>query len=146
MRQLAQHFKRVCLARIDECIGAEFPRPLQALHVAIDGDHAQVSFDGTKTAPRTPYAQQAQIFDDGPHLSLMDARHLRFCDRNGKVWTLVARTDDPDVRAMFLSQVHNCPAGCLVAFDKAAGRTIEQYSPLVALTSADVINTKSATT
>jgi Iron-binding zinc finger CDGSH type len=34
------------------------------------------------------------------------------------------------VRAMFLSQVHNCPAGRLLAFDKAAGRTIEQHSPL----------------
>jgi hypothetical protein len=64
----------------------------------------------------------------------MDARHLcadaRFCDPNGKVWTQVARTDDPEVRAMFLSQVHNCPAGRLLAFDKAAGKTIEQHSPL----------------
>jgi CDGSH-type Zn-finger protein len=98
-----------------------------------DGTHARVGFDGTETAPRTPYAQQAQIFD-GPDLSLMDARHLcanaRFCDPNGKVWTQVARTDDPKVRAMFLSQVHNCPAGRLLAFDKAAGRAIEQHSPL----------------
>jgi CDGSH-type Zn-finger protein len=98
-----------------------------------DGTHARVGFDGTETAPRTPYAQQAQIFD-GPDLSLMDARHLcadaRFCDPNGKVWTQVARTDDPEVRAMFLSQVHNCPAGRLLAFDKAAGKTIEQHSPL----------------
>ena len=98
-----------------------------------DGTHARVGFDGTETAPRTPYAQQAQIFD-GPDLSLMDARHLcadaRFCDPNGKVWNQVARTDDPEVRAMFLSQVHNCPAGRLLAFDKAAGKTIEQHSPL----------------
>jgi CDGSH-type Zn-finger protein len=98
-----------------------------------DGTHARVGFDGTETAPRTPYAQQARIFD-GPDLSLMDARHLcadaRFCDPNGKVWTQVARTDDPEVRAMFLSQVHNCPAGRLLAFDKAAGKTIEQHSPL----------------
>jgi CDGSH-type Zn-finger protein len=54
-----------------------------------DGTHARVGFDGTETAPRTPYAQQALIFD-GPDLSLMDAQHLcagaRFCDRNGKVW------------------------------------------------------------
>jgi CDGSH-type Zn-finger protein len=98
-----------------------------------DGTHARVGFDGTETAPRTPYAQQAQIFD-GPDLSLMDARHLcadaRFCDPNGKVWTQVARTDDPEVRVMFLSQVHNCPAGRLLAFDKAASRTIQQHSPL----------------
>jgi CDGSH-type Zn-finger protein len=79
-----------------------------------DGTHARAGFDGTETAPRTPYAAQAFVFD-GPNLSLMDARHLcadaRFCDPNGKVWNQVARTDDPAVRAMFLSQVHNCPAG-----------------------------------
>ena len=71
-----------------------------------DGTHARVGFDGTETAPRTSYAAQAQIFD-GPHFSLLDAPHLcadaRFCDRNGKVWNQVARTDDPDVRAMFSS-------------------------------------------
>ena len=98
-----------------------------------DGTHAKVGFDGTKTTSRTPFAAQARIFD-GPDLSLLDARHLcadaRFCDPNGKVWTQVARTDDPDVRAMFLSQVHNCPAGRLLAFDKAAGKTIESDSPL----------------
>jgi CDGSH-type Zn-finger protein len=97
-----------------------------------DGTHARVSFDGSETAPRAPYAAQARVFD-GPDLSLLDVRHLcadaRFCDPNGKVWTQVARTDDPEVRAMFLSQVHNCPAGRLIAFDKAAGRTIEQRSP-----------------
>jgi CDGSH-type Zn-finger protein len=98
-----------------------------------DGTHAKVGFDGTETAPRMPFAAQARTFD-GPDLSLLDARHLcadaRFCDPNGKVWTQVARTDDPDVRAMFLSQVHNCPAGRLLAFDKAAGKTIESDSPL----------------
>jgi CDGSH-type Zn-finger protein len=96
-----------------------------------DGTHARVAFDGTETAARTPYAAQAQTFD-GPALSLLDARYLcadaRFCDPNGKVWTQVARTDDLDVRAMFLSQVHNCPAGRLVAFDNATGDTIEQKS------------------
>jgi CDGSH-type Zn-finger protein len=69
-----------------------------------DGTHARAGFDGTETAPRTPYTAQARIFD-GPDLSLLDARHLcadaRFCDPNGKVWNQVARTDDPDVRAMF---------------------------------------------
>jgi len=29
---------------------------------------------------------------------------------------------------MFLSQVHDCPAGRLIAFDKATGKTIEQKS------------------
>jgi CDGSH-type Zn-finger protein len=98
-----------------------------------DGTHARAGFNGTETAPRTPYAAQAFVFD-GPVLSLMDARHLcadaRFCDPNGKVWNQVARTDDPAVRAMFLSQVHNCPAGRLIAFNKVAGKTIEPHAPL----------------
>jgi hypothetical protein len=66
---------------------------------------------------------------DGPVLALLDARHLcadgRFCDPNDTVWNQVARTDDPHIRATFLRQVHHCPAGRLVAFDKAAGTTIE---------------------
>jgi CDGSH-type Zn-finger protein len=37
-----------------------------------DGTHARAGFDGTETAPRTPYAAQAFVFD-GPDLSLMDA-------------------------------------------------------------------------
>jgi CDGSH-type Zn-finger protein len=96
-----------------------------------DGTYARARFDGTETAARLSYAAQARIFD-GPELSLLDARHLcadaRFCDPNGKVWNQVARTDDPNVREMFLSQVHNCPAGRLVVFDKAAAKTVEQKS------------------
>jgi CDGSH-type Zn-finger protein len=98
-----------------------------------DGTHARVGFDGTETAPRTRFAAQAQTFD-GPALALLDVQSLcadaRFCDPNGKVWTQVARTDDPDVRAMFLSQVHNCPAGRLLAFNSATGKTIEQKAPV----------------
>jgi CDGSH-type Zn-finger protein len=102
-----------------------------------DGTHARVGFDGTETASRLPYAALARVFD-GPDLSLLDARHLcadaRFCDPNGKIWTQVAHTDDPKVRAMFLSQVHNCPAGRLIVLDKAAGKTIEQHlSPTIGL-------------
>jgi hypothetical protein len=88
---------------------------------------------GPKLHRERPMRRNARVFD-GPDLSLLDARHLcadaRFCDPNGKVWNQVARTEDPNVRAMFLSQVHNCPAGRLLAFDKAAGETVEQHSPL----------------
>ena len=98
-----------------------------------DGTHAKIGFDGTETASRKPYLDQAQTFD-GPVLALTDAESLcafgRFCDPNGKVWKQVERTDDPDVRAMFLSQVHNCPAGRLLAFDKATGGIIDQHTPL----------------
>jgi CDGSH-type Zn-finger protein len=98
-----------------------------------DGTHAKIGFDGTETAAREPYSEQVTIFD-GPVLALLDAQHLcadgRFCDPNGKVWNQVERTDDPHIRAIFLRQVHHCPAGRLVAFDKAAGTTIEEKLPV----------------
>jgi CDGSH-type Zn-finger protein len=98
-----------------------------------DGSHARIGFDGTETAARTAYAEQAVVFD-GPNLALLDARHLcadaRFCDTHGKVWNQVAHTDDPKVRSMFLRQVHHCPAGRLIALDKATGKTIEQNQPV----------------
>jgi len=95
-----------------------------------DGTHAKIGFDGTETAARMPYAAQATTFE-GPGLSLLDVRHLcadgRFCDPNGKVWNQVAHTDDPQVRSTFLRQVHDCPAGRLVAFDRATGEAIEPH-------------------
>ena len=98
-----------------------------------DGTHAKIGFDGTEVATRTPYAAHATIFE-GPVLSLLDARHLcadaRFCDPNGKVWNQVGRTDDLQVRATFLRQVHNCPAGRLIAFDKASGKVLEPDLPV----------------
>ena len=98
-----------------------------------DSTHAKIGFDGTETAERAPYSAQRTVFD-GPVLALLDAKHLcadgRFCDPNGKVWKQVAHTDDPEIRSMFLRQVHHCPAGRLVAFDKAAGTTIEEHLPV----------------
>jgi hypothetical protein len=67
-------------------------------------------------------------------LRLTDAADLcafaRFCDPNGQVWSQVARTDDPRVQAMFVRQVNDCPAGRLVAWDKASGRPIENPLPV----------------
>jgi len=83
-----------------------------------DGTHNEVGFDGSETAERSPFSAQATVFD-GPTLALLDARGLcadgRFCDPNGKVWNQVARTSDPNVRTMFLRQVHACPAGRLAS-------------------------------
>src|SRR5262249_41003887 len=73
------------------------------------GTHAKIGFGGTDTASREPYLEQAKIFD-GPSLILTDAEGLcasgRFCDPNGKVWNQVTRTDNPEVRAMFIRQVN----------------------------------------
>jgi len=51
----------------------------------------------------------------------------RFCDPNGRVWNMVAETDDAEVRANFIRQVGDCPAGRLVAWDKKTGKPVEPH-------------------
>jgi CDGSH-type Zn-finger protein len=98
-----------------------------------DGTHATIGFDGSETADRAPYIEQANAID-GPELMLTDAESLcgfaRFCDPNGKVWAQVARSDDPKIRAMFLRQVNDCPSGRLVAWDKATRKPVERELPV----------------
>lgn len=98
-----------------------------------DGTHVKIGFDGTETATREPYLQTAGTID-GPELALTDAEQLcafgRFCDPNGQVWSQVADTLDPDVRATFIRQVGNCPAGRLVAWDKTTGAALEPDLPV----------------
>ena len=98
-----------------------------------DGTHTKVEFDGAETADRRPYRSQANVVD-GPTMQLSDAESLcafaRFCDPNGQVWNQVAQTDDPRTRATFIRQVGNCPAGRLVAWDKATGKAVEPTLPV----------------
>ena len=71
---------------------------------------------------------------EGPELTLTDAESLcacaRFCDPNGQVWSQVEQTQDPKVRANFIRQVNDCPAGRLVAWNRATGEPLEQPLPL----------------
>lgn len=98
-----------------------------------DGTHNKVGFDGTETASRAPYREQARV-TEGPALALTDAEALcafaRFCDPNGQVWNQVERSDDAHVHAQFVRQVNNCPSGRLVAWDRRTGEPIEQALPV----------------
>ena len=98
-----------------------------------DGTHNKVGFDGTETASRESYREQAQL-TEGPALALSDAESLcafaRFCDPHGQVWSQVERTDEAEVRATFVRQVNNCPSGRLVAWDRATGKPIEHQLPV----------------
>jgi CDGSH-type Zn-finger protein len=93
-----------------------------------DGSHAKVHFDGKETATRQPYARQADVFD-GATMTLSDAEQLcafaRFCDPGGKIWGLMDRTDDPEVRRLVIREESHCPAGRLVLNDKKTGEGIE---------------------
>lgn len=103
-----------------------------------DGTHAKVGFDGTETANRADYVDQAELMR-GPRLSLSDQENLcafaRFCDPNGRVWNEVSETDDPEVARVFVPQVNKCSSGRLVAWDNATGKPLEEKrEPQVSIT------------
>jgi CDGSH-type Zn-finger protein len=94
-----------------------------------DGSHLRVGFDGSESdTARIPYVEQAREYD-GPERGLTDARQLcvgaRFCDPNGTVWRLVARTDDESVRELFDGMVGNCPSGRLISWNRRTADAIE---------------------
>jgi CDGSH-type Zn-finger protein len=99
-----------------------------------DGTHAKIHFDGTETASRAPYAEQADIVGAaGKPVALADAESLcafaRMCDPNGQVWSLVNKTDDPVARAVFEAQVDRCPGGRLSTVDALTNTMIEVAHP-----------------
>ena len=86
-----------------------------------DGTHTQVYFDGTETASREPYLEQAERIS-GPDVELTDARELcalaRFCERAGGIWDLVQKPNIPDAKDIAIEEARNCPSGRLVVWDK----------------------------
>ena len=102
-----------------------------------DGSHKKVQFDGTETASREPYLKQVET-TDGPAMSLTDAEELcafaRFCDPKGKIWNLMERTDDPEIRKIVEYEAARCASGRLVIWDKKTGKAIEpQFQPSLGL-------------
>ena len=97
-----------------------------------DGTHKKVGFDGTETASHEMVMDQAEVMD-GPAMQLADAEVLcayaRFCDPNGRIWNQVGHTDNPRVRKHFVQQAGDCPAGRLLAIDKADGKVVEPNLP-----------------
>lgn len=94
-----------------------------------DGSHLRVGFDGSESdAARVPYLEQAVEYD-GPEQVLTDAKALcigaRFCDPDGTVWRLVAKTDDESVREHFDGMVGNCPSGRLISWERRTSTAIE---------------------
>jgi CDGSH-type Zn-finger protein len=102
-----------------------------------DGSHSTTGFDGTETASRAVYDDQAgQI--DGPVLALADAESLcagaRFCDRAGTVWASVEAVEDGTQQRAFVEQVGQCPSGRLVARDRQTGAPLEpHFDPSIVL-------------
>lgn len=102
-----------------------------------DGSHSRVGFDGSETASRKPYQEQAKVIH-GPVMSLTDSESLcafaRYCDPHGQVWNLVNQSDNPAARGHFEREAGDCPSGRLVAWDNASGRANEPtYEPSIGL-------------
>jgi CDGSH-type Zn-finger protein len=97
-----------------------------------DSTHTRIGFDGRETASRVPYARQAET-TEGPTLILSDAENLcafaRFCDPGGKIWSLIERTDEPEVRELVIREAMHCPAGRLVLHDKKTQKEVEHPLP-----------------
>jgi CDGSH-type Zn-finger protein len=101
-----------------------------------DGSHLRVGFDGTETASREPYLNQA-VEQDGPTLILTDAQPLcafaRFCDVAGQVWNLVEQ-EGPEAAELTAREAGLCPSGRLVAWDRNAKTPIEpEFEPSIGI-------------
>jgi CDGSH-type Zn-finger protein len=95
-----------------------------------DGAHAREGFDGTETASKAGFDEQAETID-GPVLVLQDAKPLcswaRFCDDGKTIWTDIAATDDAATRELVAYEAGACPSGRLVVREKATGALVEPH-------------------
>ncbi len=102
-----------------------------------DNSHVRAGFVGQETASRRPIERQSE-HSEGPTHVLSDDEQLcafaRFCDPEGKIWSLIGRTDDPKVRDLVVREASHCPAGRLVLREKVTGNVVEpKLAPSIGL-------------
>ena len=101
-----------------------------------DGTHQHIRFDGTETANREPYLNQAKEIN-GPDLKLTDAPalcvHARFCDRAGGIWKCTEQSSDPEARRIAIEEAGDCPSGRLVVWDKEGNEIEPEFKPSIEL-------------
>jgi len=99
-----------------------------------DGAHVASGFHSTEIASRAPYDERAQVFV-GPGLDLMDDDRCafgRFCHtRDGNVWELIDKSDNPEYREEAINAACDCPTGRLVAVDKSGGKFERDFEPSI---------------
>jgi CDGSH-type Zn-finger protein len=102
-----------------------------------DGMHEKTGFDGTETADKKLYCDQAERIK-GPGLDLTDfidiCASARFCDRAGGIWKLTRNSDIPVAKSTAITEAENCPSGRLVVWDKKTHDAIEpEFKPSIGL-------------
>ena len=100
-----------------------------------DGSHIKEKFNGTETASRKTYSEQAEKIS-GPDLDLTDAQDFcsagRFCHLAGGTWNNVENSDNPKAKKIAIQTACNCPSGRLVAIDKKTKKPIEnKFEPSI---------------
>lgn len=103
-----------------------------------DQSHLKAKFDGTETASRQKYLEQAEKIS-GPGLDLTDVPALcssaRFCHLDGGTWKNVDESSDPMAKKSAIRSACHCPAGRLVAWDKKTGLPLEpDFKPSISVT------------
>ncbi len=102
-----------------------------------DCTHLEIFFDGTETASRKPFLEQAEPRTVGPELELIDVPVLcasaRFCDRLGGAWDNTRQSDRPEARKIAIQEVGDCPAGRLVLKDKSGNDIEPRFEPSIGL-------------
>lgn len=94
-----------------------------------DGFHAFIGFDGTETASKEKFMNNA-IQYEGSDFVLHDQENLcafaRFCHRStGDAWSLTDDSKDPVCKVEAIKAACDCPAGRLVITDKVSEKEIE---------------------
>ena len=101
-----------------------------------DGAHVKSGFTGIETASMLSYEERAE-FLTGPEIDLLDddrCAFARFCDREqGNAWELTDQSDQPGYREEAIIAASECPAGRLVAVDKAGNRIEPEHAPSIAI-------------
>ena len=82
-----------------------------------DDTHIEIGFDGSLTADRHAGSERRKTYQ-GAGIVMTDDTSLcsdtGFCGtRFTKVWQMIERTDDPEIKARLLRMVTNCPSGRL---------------------------------
>ena len=103
-----------------------------------DGSHGPAGFDGTETADRRPFMEQAEMtLGAGVHLAdvlplCAGTRHCTIAE--GDTWELTERSSDPASREAAILTAQLCPAGRLVPIDPATGKALEpEHAPSIVI-------------